>query len=117
MAGAVSSSFSWTAVGELFPVVKGLFLGSLIIVLAAISVANQQSTVLLRLSSNNSGMDTLRSSLGRLHGQCWEPRKLQVWIWQAPSLLLIVSLFIFGLGLNLQIWISYAKYRKDIAVR
>lgn len=103
--------------GDLFPVVKGLFLGSLIMVLASIGVANQQSTVLFRLNSNPGGMERLRSSLGQLHGQQWKPSKLQVWIWQAPSLLLIVSIFLFGLGINLQIWIAFAKHRKDIAVR
>jgi hypothetical protein len=62
-------------------------------------------------------MEKLRSSLGRLRGQQWEPSKLQVWIWQVPSLLLVVSIFLFGVGLNLQIWIAFAKYRKDVVVR
>jgi hypothetical protein len=112
----VSSSLSWNAIGDLFPAVKGLFVGSLIIVLASISVANQQSTVLHRLNSNTSGIEKLRSSLGRLTGQTCEPRKLQVVIWQAPSMLLIVSLFLFGFGLNLQVWMYYVKYKKDAVV-
>ncbi|KAI1867024.1 hypothetical protein JX265_007600 [Neoarthrinium moseri] len=116
IAGAVSGSLSWTAVGDLFPPVRGLFLGSLIIVLASISVANQQSTALYRLGCNTSGIERLRNSLGRLEGQQLKASKLQVLIWQVPSLLLIVSIFLFGLGLNLQIWLCFAESQRHVVV-
>jgi hypothetical protein len=113
----VSSSLGWNALGDLLPVVKGLFVGSLITVLASIGLSNQQSTALHRLSSNIDGLDKLCNSLGqRVRGK-WRPRKLQVLIWQVPSLLLVVSIFLFGLGLNLQVWITFAKSRKDLVVR
>lgn len=117
VAGAVSSSFSWTAIGDLLPVVRGFFLSSLVTVLASISLATQQGTALYRLSSNVSGMDRLHSSLGYLRSGQWEPRKLQVLIWQMPAGLLTISIVLLGVGLYLQIWIGFAKSGKDVLVR
>jgi hypothetical protein len=111
----VSGSLSWTTVGDLQPAVRGLFISSLITVLASIGIANQQSTVLYRLSSNNNGTEILRSSLQR-RGQPQEASRFQVFIWQAPSLLLIISILLFGLGLNIQLWLVYAMLHQDKVV-
>jgi hypothetical protein len=111
VAGAVSGSLSWTAVGDLIPAVRGLLISSLIMVLASITLATQQSTALSRLSSNTDGMRRLRISLGyQNQQQQWKPRNFQVLIWQIPAGLLTVSIFLFVFGLNVQIWVRFVRH-------
>ncbi|KAK3708547.1 hypothetical protein LTR37_011442 [Vermiconidia calcicola] len=107
---AVASAFTWSGSGVLTAPVRGLWYSALIVVLAAVSIATQQSIMLHRLGSNSEGMQRLRRSLLRnVNAQKWEPSKMQVLIWQMAVMLLNISISLFGIGLLLQICMEFGK--------
>jgi len=89
--------------------VQGLWYSGLLLALVSVTLAMQQSVLLHRLNSNDHGMHILRRSLGYWSGSQWEPRKLQILIWQMPVMLLNVSIALFDIGLLMQVYGAYIR--------
>ncbi|CAG9990525.1 unnamed protein product [Clonostachys byssicola] len=119
VAGVIAAAFSWSTetVGSLYPEVKGIWFGALILVLTAINLATMQSTTLQRLGCTDSGIDRIYESLGFLNvQQVREPKKFQVLIWQMPLMLLNLSTSLVAIGLLLQLWKSFILTSQSLEV-
>lgn len=87
----------------------GLWYSSLVLDLVAICLATQQSVALNRLSCYKDGLSKIRFVLGHMQPskdgrpETWEPRRLQLYVWQTPIMLLNFSILLFIIGLSVMI--------------
>ncbi|KAH7000322.1 hypothetical protein EDB80DRAFT_723711 [Ilyonectria destructans] len=102
VASVVSGALSWPAVDNAPWTTKALFYSTLILSLASISAATQQSIALYRIGGNDSGLEVLQNLLKRRGSQ--NASRLQAYTWQMPVMLLNVGIFLFLLGLMILIW-------------
>ena len=104
----VTSAFTWPSIANAAWSVKALWYTALLLALAAICTATQQSIVLLRLATHPNGSFLLCSLLSKdvEHGRGFPkaPRLLQLYIWQVPISLLNGGVYFFIAGLGVQLW-------------
>ncbi|KAI1414627.1 hypothetical protein F5Y13DRAFT_158970 [Hypoxylon sp. FL1857] len=110
VAAVASSAFTWPTITTpgVSWVVRAAWYSSLLLSLASICTATQQSIVLSRLATNPQGSVILRMMLGKSkhqgsNGQL-EPRRLQLYIWQVPVSLLSGGVYFFLAGLTVMVW-------------
>lgn len=92
----MSAAFSWKDLDSLPWVTRGLWNGSLLVDLASICLAMQQSLALNRLCCYRDRRQRIRNMLGDAEGR---PRWSQFFVWQAPPMLLNVGVLLFVIGL------------------
>lgn len=65
----------------------------------------QQSIALHRLSAGEDGLAQVRRLLGyRTSNGLWEPRRLQILVWQVPVMMLNLSITLLSTGLLIVVW-------------
>ena len=109
--GAVVQALTWPQAQTPSQLPSGLWYGSLVLSLAAICLAMQQSVALSRLSSYNDYASRIRALLGQKllskdsdRGETWVPSKLQLYFWQTPIMLLNFGILVFVVGLGMMIF-------------
>jgi hypothetical protein len=124
LSSVVTSSLAWPV--TLPWTVRALWLTALLFGVMSVSVAAQQAIALTRVGSSENATDKIRHLLGEpctpalspstqkekapdpsniessQHGR-WRPLKLQLYVWQIPSMLLGWAILIFVTGLA--IWV------------
>ncbi|KFY18494.1 hypothetical protein V493_08562 [Pseudogymnoascus sp. VKM F-4281 (FW-2241)] len=98
-----AAAFSWYNITLQPYTVRAVWYSGLLLSLAGISSAMQQSIALHRLSSNTNGLERVRNLLGYSEGGTWKARHLQIFMWQSAVMLLNVAIFLFILGLFIAI--------------
>lgn len=108
--GAVVQALTWPQVQTPSQLPSSLWYGSLVLSLAAICLATQQSIALNRISSYKDYTSRIRSLLGQEivsedndKSKTWVPRKLQLYVWQASIMLLNFGILLFVIGLGIMI--------------
>ena len=127
----VTSSLAWPVASPLPWSVRSLWLTALLFALISLSLACQQAIALTRVSNSEFAVEKIRHLLGEpcedenrgpgqpkepvarvtLEGgdpRKWRPLKLQLYVWQIPSMLLGNAVLIFVIGLA--VWV-YATAR------
>ena len=109
--GAVVQALTWPQAQTPSQLPSGLWYGSLVLSLAAICLAMQQSVALSRLSSYNDYASRIRALLGQKllskdsdRGETWVPSKLQLYFWQTPIMLLNFGILAFMVGLGIMVF-------------
>jgi len=101
---AITGCFSLSNFTDADWYVHGLFFGGLFTSIITLVTVLQQTTTLNRLGADEKGLIRLRkvlSSQGTKNGNHPAPSMLQIYVWQAPILLLNITLVMFLLGLAL----------------
>jgi hypothetical protein len=99
ISGVYASAFSWYNVPPQPWSIKGSWYSGLLFALVSICIATQQSVALHRLSSNEDALIRLCSIFSYNNAGILKPRYTQIYIWQAPVMLLNLSIALFLLGL------------------
>lgn len=102
IAAVIAGAFSWTRSTEIPWTSQAVWYSSLILALASVSTASQQSIGLYRLGSHPEGLRKLRILLGGPNQN--RPRKSQLYIWQVAVMSLNVSVLLFLIGLAILLW-------------
>ena len=115
MGGMIASAFTWPALSAIdaskLAIIHTVWYSALLFGVMAIATATQQAIALGRVCSYPDGLEKLRNVLGHYQSLQWRPRRLQLFIWQAPIALLNASIYTFVLGLVVIVWSSSAKGR------
>jgi hypothetical protein len=88
----------------------------LLLAVVSIATASQQYLALGRLSSFPDRAVKLRNLLGHQTAEGWKPRKLQLFIWQTPVMMLNGGIYIFVIGLGVVVYgstIALQRRTKD----
>jgi hypothetical protein len=101
-ASVISTAISWPAMSEAPWTTQSLYYSALVLSLASIAAASQQSIILYRIGGHDDGLQKLRKLL-RKPGSA-DPKPLQVYIWQMPIMLLNIAVSLFLVGLFILIW-------------
>lgn len=112
-----AAAFSWYNITLQPYTVRAVWYSGLLLALAGISSAMQQSIALHRLSSNTNGLERVRNLLGYSKGGTWKARHLQIFMWQSAVMLLNVAIFLFILGLFIAILSGARDGTEDYRVR
>jgi hypothetical protein len=104
ISGVYASAFSWYNTPPQPWTLKSSWYSGLLFALVSISIATQQSVALHRLAGNEDGLLRLCMILSYRQNEKLKPRYLQIFIWQAPVMLLNISIFLFLLGLAIVVY-------------
>jgi hypothetical protein len=100
--GVVAATFSWPQVIGCYWLVPALWYASLVLLLTSMATAAQQAIALSRLICHPRGGEHIRELLGkpsRNSQSIYEPRRLQLYIWQIPISMLNTSVYACLLGI------------------
>ncbi|KAF3047415.1 hypothetical protein E8E12_004575 [Didymella heteroderae] len=103
IAAVASAIFSWPTVAEAPWTAISAFYASLILSLATVASASQQSIALYRFGAHSQGLVMLQKSLasGTNRGAA---SRLQIYVWQMPVMLLNISIMLLIVALFILIW-------------
>ncbi|KAJ8112382.1 hypothetical protein OPT61_g5236 [Boeremia exigua] len=107
IAAVVSAIFSWPTIEETPWTATAVFYASLILSLATVASASQQSIALHRYGTHSQGLVMLRKSLASSSNK--RASRLQIYVWQMPVMLLNVSITLLIVGLFILIWDRVAQ--------
>lgn len=123
VAAVASAALSWQDIASAPWTVFATFYISLILSFTAISIGTQQSIVLLRLGSHPEGLkelqDLLKQGPPRAAGAQPRARRVQLYLWQLPVMLLNISILVFIIGVLILIWAraaAGARWNGDMKV-
>lgn len=105
MASVISAAFSWQPLHQIPWDTAGLWYGALLMTLTSICLATQQAVFLNRLSGYADSPSRIRAILGsQFHppgrtDTVVVPNWDQLYVWQAPIMLLNISVLLFIVGI------------------
>ena len=103
----IASAFTWPSLQTNTWAIQAIWYSGLVFSLTSIAAATQQSLALYRLAVLPDGLAKIREmpckddpdASGR-----FQPRYSQLYVWQAPLLLLNSSIYLFIAGLAVLLW-------------
>lgn len=118
LAGVVTAALSWQDPTSVHWITRGLWYGSILIDMASICLATQQSVALNRLCCYQDRWEKIRRMLGAGPDHT-RPHKIQLFVWQAPIMLLNFGVILFVVGLTASFFsdMKTPRTREDEMVR
>lgn len=115
LTGIVTAALSWQDSTTIHWVTHGLWYGSILINVTSIFLATQQSVTLNRLRCYQDCWQRIR----RILGTGPRPHKIQLFVWQAPIMLLNFAAILFVIGLTVSFFsnMTMSRTREDELVR
>ena len=118
-ASVVAGAFSWTSTASFPWTTRAIWYSSLVMALISITTSTQQSILLHRMGSHAEGLNRLQNLLRSKNAIAAggvvpaKARPIQLYVWQIPVNLLNVSIFLFIIGLAIQIFAMAFRARDD----
>lgn len=106
LASLFASAFTWPLMQISAYSTQGCWFGGLMLIISSITIATQQSITLHRFSTHVNDLRNLRGLLGYQDTPAgiWRPRKIQLYVWQMPVMMLRFGIYLFLVGLFLLLW-------------
>lgn len=104
----MAAAFSWPTINDAPWTVKAVLYSTLIIALCSVASGTQQTIILNRYGKHHDGLKALQKLLesGIKPGT---PRRLQLYVWQLPIMLLNISIALLVVGIFILVWARAAN--------